>query len=78
MLPAHVVREASASEYFTAVADGASSKSVRQRKRLLVNVVNVFNSIFLALISLITEWVRTTMAAFWCRWRRAGSVVIGE
>ena len=78
MLPAHVVREASAGENFTAVADGASSKSVRQRKRFLVDVVNVFNCILFALLSLVAERVRTTMAAFWYRRRRAGSIVIRE
>ena len=62
MLPAHVVREASAGENFTAVADGASSKSVRQRKRFLVDVVNVFNCILYTLISPVAERVRT--AAF--------------
>ena len=55
MLPAHVVRENSAGEYFTAVGVGASRKSVRQRKLLLVNVVNMLNSNFFAMISLIKE-----------------------
>ena len=75
MLPAHMVREASAGENFTAVADGASSKSVRQRKRFLVDVVSVFNCILFILISLVAERVRTS---FWYRRRRAGSIVIRE
>ena len=78
MLTALMVWETPAGEHFTAFGVGASRKPVRQRKRILVYVINVFNGILDMLISLIAERVGTTMAAFWCpRWR-VGSIVIRE